>query len=46
MIAELFTIVRPRNRLLGLRFGGPKAGSSPIALSSRTADLPFLRVRL
>ena len=45
-MAELSAVVRPRDRLLGLRFGGPKAGSSPVVLSSRTADLPFLRVRL
>ena len=46
MITELFTIVRPRNRLLGLRFSSSKAGSLPTALSFRTADLPFLKVCL
>ena len=45
-MAESSAAVRPRDRLLGLRFGGPKAGSSPAASSSRTADLPFSRVRL
>ena len=46
MIVELSTIIRSRNRLLGLRFSSPKAGSSPTVLSSKTADLPFLKVRL